>query len=208
MPRTKQSQRSQAAKKRVADRMDADPAEALPPLKKSAELPEHCVYHNGKNDFKQKIGQEIGQEIGQKIGQKIGQEIGQDFSNSGLNSGLNTGLNSGLNTGLNSENKYDHNANMTVKAVSDLCPQTSYIRGSFHQGDYRFGWNSGSQCGANSLIAVMMCKIKNVLQWTRSDLNAVLIHGNDLYSALRGRGKSAIVYQASYVLMSCHTHTH
>ncbi len=46
MPRTKQSQRSQAAKKRVADRMDADPAEALPPLKKSAELPEHCVYHN------------------------------------------------------------------------------------------------------------------------------------------------------------------
>ncbi|XP_018943400.2 uncharacterized protein LOC109071404, partial [Cyprinus carpio] len=34
-----------------------------------------------------------------------------------------------------------------------------------------------------------MCKMKSVLQWTRSDLNAVLIHGNDLYSAMRDAGK-------------------
>ncbi|XP_026111622.1 uncharacterized protein LOC113088785, partial [Carassius auratus] len=67
--------------------------------------------------------------------------------------------------------------------------QTSYISGSFHQGDYRFGRNRGSQCGANSLTAIMMSKMKNVLQWTRSDLNAVLIHGDDLYSAMRDAGK-------------------
>ncbi len=198
MPRTKQSQRSQAARKRMADQMAADLSEALPPLKKSAELTEHCVHHNGTKDFSQNIGQEIGQKIGQQIGQQIGQEIGQDFSQqisydfsycAGLNSGLNSGQNSGLNSGQNSEKKYDQHANMTVKAVSALSPQTSYIRGSFHQEYYRFGWNRGSQCGANSLTAILMCKMKSVLQWTTSDLNAVLIHGDDLYSAMRDAGK-------------------
>ncbi len=194
----------------MADQMAADLSEALPPLKKSAELTEHCVHHNGTKDFSQKIGQEIGQKIGQEIGQQIGQEIGQkighdfsqqishDFSycaglksglNSGLNSGQNSGQNSGLNSGQNSEKKYDQHANMTVKAVSALSPQTSYIRGSFHQEYYRFGWNRGSQCGANSLTAILMCKMKSVLQWTTSDLNAVLMHGDNLYSAMRDAGK-------------------
>ncbi len=46
MPRTKHSQRSQAAKKRMADRMVADREEVLPPLKKQAEISERCVHHN------------------------------------------------------------------------------------------------------------------------------------------------------------------
>ncbi len=142
MPRTKQSQCSQAAKKRVADRMAADPAEALPPLKKLAELHEHCVYHKSESKSEK-----------------------------------------------NPEQNLKEDTEITMNAVSNLFSKTLYIRGSFYQGDYRFGQNRGRQCGANSLTAILMCKMKSVLQWTRSDLNAVLIHGDELYNATRDAGK-------------------
>ncbi|XP_048042485.1 uncharacterized protein LOC125266044 [Megalobrama amblycephala] len=82
----------------------------------------------------------------------------------------------------------EHNE-MKMNAGTDVCPQRSCIRGSFHQGHPRFNPNGGKQCAANSLIAIVMSKMKNVLQWTVSDLNDVLIHGDDLYSAMRDAGK-------------------
>ncbi|CAM4570122.1 unnamed protein product [Leuciscus chuanchicus] len=55
------------------------------------------------------------------------------------------------------------------------CPNC-LIQGSYHQADSRFGFNSGRHCAANSVTAVMM----SVLTWTTEDLNAVLLHGDEL----------------------------
>ncbi|XP_056098278.1 uncharacterized protein LOC130077158 [Rhinichthys klamathensis goyatoka] len=62
------------------------------------------------------------------------------------------------------------------------------LKGSFHQGDARFGNSRGRQCGAISLIAVLMSKMKNVLTWTTQDLNGVLVAGTRLYESLRNQG--------------------
>ncbi|XP_073688692.1 uncharacterized protein [Garra rufa] len=63
------------------------------------------------------------------------------------------------------------------------------IQGSFHQGDARFGWNRNRQCAVNCLTAVMMGVLKDVLTWTTEDLNAVLLHGDQLYTSMRLQGK-------------------
>ncbi|XP_042609817.1 uncharacterized protein LOC109057905 [Cyprinus carpio] len=63
------------------------------------------------------------------------------------------------------------------------------IRGSFHQGDARFGLNRNRQCAVNSITAVMTSVLKDVLTWTTEDLNAVLLHGNELYTSMRLQGQ-------------------
>ncbi|XP_072554172.1 uncharacterized protein [Paramormyrops kingsleyae] len=68
-------------------------------------------------------------------------------------------------------------------------PQAPTVRGSFHQGDRRFGINSNKQCVANSLMAILMCKIKNVLSWSVTDLDQVLLNGDNLYSTIRDAGR-------------------
>ncbi|KAL1268843.1 hypothetical protein QQF64_034206 [Cirrhinus molitorella] len=173
MPRTKQSQRSQAAKKRMADRMAASPEEVLPPLKKLAEISERCVHHN-ESKYKSKYKSEPNPEP---------------------------------NCNPNPEPNPEPNPKLTVNAVFNLSPQTSYIRGSFHQGDYRFGENMGKQCAANSLTAIMTSKMKSVLQWKRSDLNAVLMNGDDLYSALRDAEKINDP-ESGFILVDELPHTH
>ncbi|XP_039509525.1 uncharacterized protein LOC120464209 [Pimephales promelas] len=71
---------------------------------------------------------------------------------------------------------------------SDNFPQR-IIQGSFHQGDSSFGFNSGRQCAANSLTAVLMSKLKDMLTWTTEDLDTVLLHGDELYTSMRRQGK-------------------
>ncbi|XP_072565389.1 uncharacterized protein [Paramormyrops kingsleyae] len=73
--------------------------------------------------------------------------------------------------------------------VSPHFPQAPTVRGSFHQGDRRFGINGNRQCVANSLMAILMCKIKNVLSWSVTDLDQVLLNGDDLYSTIRDAGR-------------------
>ncbi|XP_072572246.1 uncharacterized protein [Paramormyrops kingsleyae] len=79
--------------------------------------------------------------------------------------------------------------NPVTVPVSPHFPQAPTVRGSFHQGDRRFGINSNKQCVANSLIAIVTCKIKNVLTWSVTDIDQVLLNGDDLYSTIRDAGK-------------------
>lgn len=58
------------------------------------------------------------------------------------------------------------------------------VKGSFSQSDSRFLQNSGNQCMANSLIALVHSKSKNVSGWLPSDIDDILIHGDDLYSSI------------------------
>lgn len=50
---------------------------------------------------------------------------------------------------------------MSLVNNSDYFSQ-KVIRGSFHQGDARFGWNRNRQCAVNSITAVMMGVLKDV----------------------------------------------
>ena len=60
------------------------------------------------------------------------------------------------------------------------------VQGSFHQGDFRFGQNSGKQCVANCLSAVAYSKLKDIDKWIESYLDSVLIEGNDIYTRIHG----------------------
>ncbi|XP_041939980.1 uncharacterized protein LOC121700824 [Alosa sapidissima] len=62
--------------------------------------------------------------------------------------------------------------------ITEPCvPERSVLMGSFHQGHARFGNARNKQCGAISLTAVLMCKIKSVLTWEPEDLDEVLVQG-------------------------------
>ncbi len=62
---------------------------------------------------------------------------------------------------------------------------TIIAQGSFHQGDRRFGDNSGKQCVANCLASIMYSKKKDVRNWKCSDMDSILITGNELYGFLQ-----------------------
>ncbi|XP_072554803.1 uncharacterized protein [Paramormyrops kingsleyae] len=79
--------------------------------------------------------------------------------------------------------------NPVTVPVSPHFPQASTVRGSFHQADRRFGINGNKQCVANSLMAILMCKIKNVLSWLVTDLDQVLLNGDNLYTTIRDTGR-------------------
>ncbi|CAC5413595.1 unnamed protein product [Mytilus coruscus] len=58
------------------------------------------------------------------------------------------------------------------------------VQGSFHQGNKRFGMNSGKQCVANCLSALAHSKLKDLDN--RMFLDNVLIKGNNIYSNIHG----------------------
>ncbi|XP_071143621.1 homeobox protein 4-like [Mytilus edulis] len=60
------------------------------------------------------------------------------------------------------------------------------VQGSFHQGDIRFGINSGKQCVANCLSALAHSKFKDLNDWNQIYLDNVLIDGNRIYSRIHG----------------------
>ncbi|XP_036451520.1 uncharacterized protein LOC118825090 [Colossoma macropomum] len=68
-------------------------------------------------------------------------------------------------------------------------PQAQTVRGSFHQRHPRFGVNSNKQCVANSVTAIMISRVKNMLSWTTRDLDNILLKGDDLYSSIRDAGR-------------------
>ena len=58
------------------------------------------------------------------------------------------------------------------------------VQGTFHQGHHKFGNNSGKQCVANSLCAVLYSHMKMMNEWCPLDMDLVLNTGNQLYSYL------------------------
>ncbi|XP_062622277.1 uncharacterized protein LOC134283815, partial [Saccostrea cucullata] len=59
------------------------------------------------------------------------------------------------------------------------------IQGSFHQGNLMFGENAGTQCVANSLVALAYHKLKNSKHWQATDMDNVLVMGDELYTFLQ-----------------------
>ncbi|CAC5423350.1 unnamed protein product [Mytilus coruscus] len=67
------------------------------------------------------------------------------------------------------------------------------VQGSFHQGDKRFGINSGKQCVANCLSALAHSKLKDLNDWDSMYLDNVLIDGNRMYSNIHGNNIHLLV---------------
>lgn len=88
---------------------------------------------------------------------------------------------------------------LSQSTTTDL-PHVSYIQGSFDQYDPQFAHFAGKQCVPNSLTAIEMSALKNVLTWTTEDLNEILLHGNELYGSMRTVG--AISHGPGYVAVS------
>ena len=58
------------------------------------------------------------------------------------------------------------------------------VKGSFHQGDARFGDTAGSQCMCNALWAICYSVIKGTQYLTECNLDVILILANDVYVSL------------------------
>ncbi|CAG2188269.1 unnamed protein product [Mytilus edulis] len=67
------------------------------------------------------------------------------------------------------------------------------VQGSFHQGDTRFGIDSGKQCVANCLSALPIVKIKDLNDWDPMYLDNVLIDGNEIYRNIHGNNTHLLV---------------
>ncbi|CAG2237450.1 unnamed protein product [Mytilus edulis] len=67
------------------------------------------------------------------------------------------------------------------------------VQGSFHQGDLKFGLNSGKQCVANCCSALAFSKLKDLTYWDQKYLDKVLIYGNDLYSRVSGNNHHLLI---------------
>ncbi|XP_071943845.1 uncharacterized protein [Antedon mediterranea] len=70
---------------------------------------------------------------------------------------------------INELQVYNSNANITV------------AQGNFNQGNYRFGFASGKQCVANSLVAILYSTKRNGNEFYTKDLDTILTLGNELY---------------------------
>ncbi|XP_062414175.1 uncharacterized protein LOC119206796 [Pungitius pungitius] len=69
------------------------------------------------------------------------------------------------------------------RPVSVECPTTS-VQGSFHQGDSQFEYG-GLQCMAVGLVSIAKHSTHCVFSWQSSDLDEVVVSGDELYSSLR-----------------------
>ncbi|CAC5380567.1 unnamed protein product [Mytilus coruscus] len=67
------------------------------------------------------------------------------------------------------------------------------VQGSFHQGDIRFGIDSGKQCVANCLSALGHSKLKDLNDWDPMHLDNVLIDGNEIYRNIHGDNTHLLV---------------
>ena len=58
---------------------------------------------------------------------------------------------------------------------------TTIAQGNFNQGHYRFGITGGTQCTANSLVAMLYTIKKSGIEFNSQDLDRILTLGNQLY---------------------------
>ena len=75
---------------------------------------------------------------------------------------------------------YDINNDRSTRNKVCVC-----LQGDFHQAYNIFGENAGTQCVANCLAALAFHKLKITNQWDRTDMNKVLMTGNELYAYLQ-----------------------
>ncbi|XP_062618494.1 uncharacterized protein LOC134280069 [Saccostrea cucullata] len=59
------------------------------------------------------------------------------------------------------------------------------VQGSFHQAHPIFEENAGTQCVANCLAGLAYHKLKNAKSWTTSDMDRILMTGDELYTYLQ-----------------------
>ena len=59
------------------------------------------------------------------------------------------------------------------------------VQGSFHQADILFEENAGTQCVANCLAALSYHRLRNAKYWTSTDMNRILMTGDELYTFLQ-----------------------
>jgi len=52
-----------------------------------------------------------------------------------------------------------------------------------------FEENAGVQCLTNSLTAMLMNELKDVCTWQSSDLDNILVNGNELYTLVQNRNQ-------------------
>ncbi|CAG2227477.1 unnamed protein product [Mytilus edulis] len=78
--------------------------------------------------------------------------------------------------------------------------RNTIVQGSFHQGDIRFGLNSGKQCVANCCSALAFSKLKDLTYWDQKYLDKVLIYGNDLYSRVSGNNHHLLISDLPTIL--------
>lgn len=185
MPRGKGFRRSRAAKRRNAERVlltsSMDLAEVMPPLEKKASSSGSTIESLNFQNFS-----------------AIAKNLPMTSNNLSMASNNCSMVYNNLSIACNNPSMACNNLSMDSNNLpmcssldvdnSDYFPQR-VLQGSFHQGDSRFGFNSGRQCAANSITAVLMSVLKDVLTWTTEDLDAVLLHGDELYTSMDLQGK-------------------
>jgi len=60
----------------------------------------------------------------------------------------------------------------------------SSVLGTFNQGNARFGSTAGRQCACNSLFSIFWSHVRNIDNWTKHDLDRILIEGDKIYNSL------------------------
>ncbi|XDV11213.1 hypothetical protein PO909_000214, partial [Leuciscus waleckii] len=185
MPRGKGFRRSRAAKRRNAERVlltsSMDSAEVMPPLEKKASFAGSTIESLDFQNFPAIA----------KNFQIPSKNLPMTSNNLSMASNNFSMVSNNPSMAYNNLSMDSNNVSMCSSLDVDNCdyfPQR-VLQGSFHQGDSRFGFNSGRQCAANSITAVMMSVLKDVLTWTTEDLDAVLVHGDELYTSMDLQGK-------------------
>ena len=72
-------------------------------------------------------------------------------------------------------------------AIINYFKMTSFVkitRGSFHQGNEKFGLTAGRQCTCCALFSVVFSTVKNPGNWNCADVNYVVDHGDQVYKDL------------------------
>ena len=86
----------------------------------------------------------------------------------------------------------------TQKQTKQLLITKNFLQGNFHQGDDIFGDNAGRQCVPNCLAAAAFNSTKTVNEWVASDMDTILIAGNELYGYLQ----ASSTMQHTYMLIN------
>ena len=69
--------------------------------------------------------------------------------------------------------------------VNEIVPSTFTVCADFNQGNASmFGSNTGKQCVAMLIYAILYNEIKSINTWDTSIMNRILINGNNLYSVI------------------------
>ena len=58
------------------------------------------------------------------------------------------------------------------------------VQGSFNQGHPQFGVTSGMQCACNSLFSICWSTVRRVALWKNTDLDYILINGDEIFKKL------------------------